>query len=59
MFSVVGLTQEEAIRVKVQFLAWQARYDDCRERYLRGETVIWPAGTWAMVEHFGQVAELA
>ena len=58
-FSTIGLTREETIQVKQEFLAWQRRYDDCRERFLRGENVIWPAGTWAMVEHFGQTADAA
>lgn len=56
-FATIGLSKEEAIAVKRRFLAWQVRYDDCRERFLRGESVIWPAGTWAMVQLFGQVAE--
>ncbi|MFK8003451.1 MAG: transposase [Polyangiales bacterium] len=58
-FATIGLSEEEAIAVKREFLAWQARYDDCRERFLRGESVVWPAGTWAMVQSFGQVAEPA
>ena len=56
-FATIGLSVEDAVAVKRQFLQWQARYDECRERFLRGEAVIWPAGTWAMVQFFGQVAE--
>ena len=56
-FATIGLTKEEAIQVKREFIACQERYDDCRERFLRGENVIWPAGTWAMVQFFGQTAE--
>ncbi|MFT5359258.1 MAG: putative transposase, partial [Polyangiales bacterium] len=56
-FATIGLSVEETIAVKRAFLQWQARYDECRERFLRGEFVIWPAGTWAMVQFFGQVAE--
>lgn len=56
-FATIGLSAEETIAVKRGFLAWQARYDDCRKRFLGGEPVIWPAGTWAMVQLFGQVAE--
>jgi len=56
-FATIGLTEEEAIQVKREFIAWQVRYEDCRERFLRGEAVLWPAGTWAMVQFFGQSAE--
>lgn len=56
--STFGLTREEAIGVKQAYVAWQLRYDDCRERSLRGETnILWPPGTWAMVQFFGQHTE--
>ena len=56
--STFGLTREEAIAIKQDYVAWQLRYDDCRERLLRGETnILWPPGTWAMVQFFGQRAE--
>ena len=56
-FATIGLSPEETIAVKQEFVAWQCRYDECRERFLRGEDVIWPAGTWAMVQLYGQKAE--
>ena len=56
--STFGLKPEEAIVVKQEYVAWQLRYDECRERMLRGETgILWPPGTWAMVQFFGQRAE--
>lgn len=56
-FATIGLSPEDAIAVKLEFLAWQAHYDECRARFLRGENVIWPAGTWAIVHLYGQRAE--
>lgn len=56
-FATIGLSREQAIAVKREFVEWQRRYDDCRERFLRGESVIWPAGTWAMVQLYGQQVE--
>ena len=44
--------------MKLEYVAFQRRYDECRERFLAGEQgVLWPAGTWAMVRYFGQRAE--
>ena len=56
-FATIGLSVADTIAVKREFVAWQDRYDDCRARFLAGECVVWPAGTWAMVQFFGQVAE--
>jgi hypothetical protein len=58
-FATIGLSKEEAIHVKMEFIAWQELYDGCRECFLRGAHVIWPAGTWAMVQFFGQSAAAA
>lgn len=58
-FATIGLSVAETIAVKLEFVAWQERYDECRVRFLAGERVVWPAGTWAMVQFFGQVAEAA
>jgi len=55
--STYGLTAEEAATVKREYIAFHLAYQDCRQRLMRGETdVLWPAGTWAMVQHFGQRA---
>ena len=55
--STFGLTREEAIEVKRAYVAWQLCYDECRQRLLRGETnILWPPGTWAMVQFFGHQA---
>ncbi|MEM7609978.1 MAG: hypothetical protein AAF411_31920, partial [Myxococcota bacterium] len=57
-FATRGLSHEERIKAKQRYKAWQAAYDECRRRFLAGEQgILWPAGTWAMVEHFGQKAE--
>ena len=56
--STFGLPPEEAARVKREYIAFHRAYQDCRRRMLHGETdVLWPPGTWAMVQHFGQRAQ--
>ena len=55
--STIGLTHQESILAKQAITHWNLVYDAARERFLDGEHVLWPAGTWAMVEHFGQEAE--
>ena len=53
--STYGLTPEEAADVKREYIAFHIAYQDCRERLLRGESdLLWPPGTWVMVQHFGQ-----
>jgi len=53
--STFGLAPEEAARVKRDYIDFHRAYQDCRRRMLEGETdVLWPPGTWAMVQHFGQ-----
>ena len=55
--STYGLTAEEAATAKREYIAFHLAYQACRQRLMRGETdVLWPAGTWAMVQHFGQRA---
>jgi len=55
--STYGLSPEEAARVKREYVAFHRAYQRCRERMLRGKPdVLWPPGTWAMVQHFGQRA---
>lgn len=57
-FATLGLSKDEVITVKLAYLDFQRRYDDCRARFLDGERgVVWPAGTWAMVRWFGQRVE--
>ena len=53
--STYGLSPEDAMRVKGDYIAFHVAYQDSRLRMLRGEVdVRWPPGTWAMVRHFGQ-----
>jgi len=55
--STYGLSSEDAANVKREDITFHRAYQDCRERMFRGETeVLWPPGTWAMVQHFGQRA---
>jgi len=55
--STYGLSSEDAANVKREYITFHRAYQDCRERMIRGETeVLWPPGTWAMVQHFGQRA---
>jgi len=55
--STYGLSPEEAACVKREYIAFHRAYQDCRRRMKQGETgVLWPPGTWAMVQHFGQRA---
>ena len=55
--STYGLSEEEAADVKREYIAFHLAYQDCRERMIRGEIdLLWPPGTWAMVQHFGQRA---
>ncbi|MEM6956636.1 MAG: hypothetical protein AAF645_13160 [Myxococcota bacterium] len=57
-FATRGLSHEERIKAKQRYKAWQEAYDECRRRFLEGEpNLLWPAGTWAMVEYFGQKAD--
>lgn len=55
--STYGLSAEDAARVKREYVAFHRAYQDCRQRMLDGNTgMLWPPGTWAMVQHFGQRA---
>ena len=36
-FATLGLSPEEAIAVKLEYLQFQRRYDECRARFLAGE----------------------
>ena len=54
---VVDAHAYEGARVKRDYIAFHLAHEDCRERMLRGETsLVWPPGTWAMGQHFGQRA---
>lgn len=52
-FCMLGLPKEVQKAILLAWLQFQATYRECRRRFLQGEDVIWPHGTWAMVRHFG------
>lgn len=56
--STVGLSKEAADKAWEALRNWTARYHSTRLRFLEGaRSVLWPYGTWAMVQNFGMQAE--
>lgn len=58
--ATLGLSRENAKKVREELKAWTERYYACRQMLLEGaRDILWPFGTWAMVQNFGMEVEAA
>lgn len=52
--ATLGLSKEDANKAQAELKAWTDRYHATRLKFLEGERhILWPYGTWAMVQTFG------
>lgn len=56
--ATLGLSRERADKAHEELKNWTARYHATRMKFLQGvRDILWPYGTWGMVQTFGMNAE--